>query len=103
MRIDNLRNFLQVFLEGVALAFAYVRLRWALGRWTARIAPGLLFAAAHIPRQLESGLGAPEMVAYFIVTAVVTFAVLFTLERSRDVIWIGVVHYLMDIAVGAFD
>lgn len=98
----NMRNFLPVFLEGVALAFAYVRLRWAFGMWPALIAPSLLFAAAHIPRQLDSGLPASEMVTYFIVTSVVAFAVLFTLDRSRDVIWLGIVHYLMDIAIGAF-
>ncbi len=103
VRIDNVRYVVPVFLEGVALAFAYVRLRWALGRWTARIAPGLLLAAAHIPRQLESGLGTPAMVASFMVTVLIAFVVLFTLERSRDVIWIGVVHYLMDVAIGAFD
>ncbi|MHC4219828.1 MAG: CPBP family glutamic-type intramembrane protease [Planctomycetota bacterium] len=102
VRGENLRNFLPVFLEGVVLAFAYVRLRWAVGQWPALIAPGLLFAAAHIPRQLESGLGVPEMAAYFAVTAGVAGAVLYTLERSRDVVWLGIVHYLMDVAIGAF-
>jgi hypothetical protein len=102
VRPENLRNFLPVFLEGVVLAFAYVRLRWAVGPWPALMAPGLLFAAAHIPRQIESGLGVPEMAAYFVVTAGVAVAVLYTLQRSRDVIWLGVVHYLMDIAIGAF-
>jgi hypothetical protein len=101
-RTESLRNFLPVFLEGVALAFMYVRLRWAFGQWPALLGPGLLFAAAHIPRQLESGLGAPEMIAYFAVTTGIAFAVLYTLDRSRDVIWIGIVHYLMDVAIDAF-
>ena len=97
----NLRNFLPVFLEGVAIAMLYVRLRWAFGQWPALLGPGMLFAAAHIPRQIESGLGPPEMIAYFAVTAGIAFAVLYTLERSRDVIWIGIVHYVMDVAIGA--
>ena len=49
IRLDNARNFLPVFLEGVAVAFVYVRLRWVVGRWAAMVVPGLLFAAAHIP------------------------------------------------------
>ncbi len=102
VRTENLRNFLPVFLEGVAIAMMYVRMRWAFGQWPALLGPGMLFAAAHIPRQIESGLGPPEMIAYFAVTAGIAFAVLYTLERSRDVIWIGIVHYVMDVAIGAF-
>ena len=99
---ENLTNFLPVFLEGVVLAFAFVRLQWAFGQWPALVAPGIVFAAAHIPRQLESGLGVPEMAAYFAVTAGIAFVVLYTVQRSRDVIWLGIVHYLMDVAIGAF-
>ena len=103
VRAENLRNFLPVFLEGVAITMLYVRLRWAFGQWPALLGPGMLFAAAHIPRQIASGLGPPEMIAYFAVTAGIAFAVLYTLERSRDVIWIGIVHYLLDVAIGAFE
>ena len=102
VRTENLRNFLPVFLEGVAIAMLYVRMRWAFGQWPALLGPGMLFAAAHIPRQIESGLGPPEMIASFAVTSGIVFAVLYTLERSRDVIWIGIVHYVMDVAIGAF-
>ena len=102
VRTENLRNFLPVFLEGVAIAMMYVRMRWAFGQWPALLGPGLVFAVAHIPRQIESGLGPPEMIAYFAVTTGIAFAVLYTLERSRDVIWIGIVHYVMDVAIGAF-
>ena len=99
---ENLRNFLPVFLEGVVLAFAFVRLQWAFGQWPALITPGIVFAAAHIPRQLENGLALPEMAAYFAVTAGITFVVLSTVRWSRDVIWVGIVHYFMDIVIGAF-
>ncbi|MCH8007157.1 MAG: hypothetical protein IH888_13185 [Planctomycetes bacterium] len=48
------------------------------------------------------GLALPEMAAYFAVTSFVAFAVLFTLHRSQDVIWLSIVHYFMDIAIGDF-
>ncbi len=100
---DSLRHFVPVFLEGVALAFAFVRLRRVVGHVAALLLPAIIFALAHVPRQLESGTPLPEMMAYFAVTGVVTVAVLHVLERSQDILWLGVVHYLMDVAIGAFD
>ena len=99
---ENLRHFLPVFLEGVAVAFAFVRLRWSVGLWPALLIPSALFAAAHIPQQMEGGMAALEMIAYFGTTGLVAFGVLYVLERSRDIVWIGIVHYLMNIAIGAF-
>ncbi len=101
-RWQNLKNFLPVFLEGLAVVYAFVRLRWAFGEWPALLVPAALFAAAHIPRQVQNGLAPELMAVYFAVTAVITVAVLMTLARSRDVVWLGIVHYLMDIAIGAF-
>ena len=99
---SNLRNFLPVFLEGVAVVFAFVRLRWAIGEWPALLMSAALFAAAHIPLQIQNGLLPGLMAVYFAVTAVITVVVLLTLARSRDVVWLAIVHYLMDIAIGAF-
>ena len=48
------------------------------------------------------GLAAPEMLAYFVLTSGVAAAVLFVLERSQDILWLGGVHYLMDVAIDAF-
>lgn len=98
----SLENFLPVFLEGAVLAFAFVRLCWALGPWPALLVPAVLFAAAHIPQQIDSGLAPAMMAAYFAATAVITVAVLATLGRSRDIVWLGIVHYLMDVAIGSF-
>ncbi len=47
-------------------------------------------------------MAVPELIAYFGTTGLVAFGVLYVLERSRDIVWIGIVHYLMDIAIGAF-
>ncbi|MEX2015511.1 MAG: hypothetical protein WD873_02665, partial [Candidatus Hydrogenedentales bacterium] len=46
--LDALENFFPVFMEGVVLAFAFVRLRWAIGLVPALVIPALLFACAHI-------------------------------------------------------
>jgi hypothetical protein len=98
---DNLVDFFPVFLEGVALAFAYVRLRWVVGAPAAILIPSLLFAAAHVPGSIESGDGAGHIAAFFVFNTALPAAVLWTVARSRDVVWLGLVHYLMDIAIRA--
>ncbi len=103
IQAENLTNLLPVFLEGVALAFVFVRSRWVVGAWPSLMIAGMLFAAAHVPRQLNEGRGPGEMVAFFVLNTLLPAAILATVVRSRDVIWLGVVHYIMDIAIRAFD
>jgi len=98
---DKLVNFLPVFLEGVAVAFAFVRLRWVLGMAAAIAIPSLLFAAAHVPGQIEAGRGLDHMAVFFVFNTALPAAILWTVQRSRDVVWIGLVHYWMDIAIKA--
>jgi len=100
---DNATNFLPVMLEGVALAFLFVRFRWVMGAWPSLIVAGVLFAAAHIPRQMEDGRSLEEMAAFFFLNTLLPAAILATVVRSRDVLWLGIVHYIMDIAIRAFD
>jgi hypothetical protein len=97
----KLTNFVPVFLEGVALAFAFVRLQWAVGPAAAIAIPCVLFAAAHVPGQLESGREAGHVAAFFAFNTALPAAILWTVARSRDVVWIGLAHYLMDIAIRA--
>ncbi len=99
----NLNHFLPVFLEGVALAFLFERVRWAVGLWPALVVPSLFFAVAHIPRQIDAGLAWNGMFAYFMLNTLLPMSILYVVHLSRDVIWIGIVHYVMDMAVGAFD
>jgi hypothetical protein len=99
---DNLVNFLPVFLEGVVLAFLFVRLRWAFGLTVALLLPAALFALAHVPRQIEGERTLYEMAAFFVFNTGLVSAILFTVQRSQDIIWMGIVHYLMDIAIEAF-
>lgn len=94
-------NFVPVFLEGVAVAFIFVRLRWACGTTVALVLPALLFALAHVPGQMEVGRSAIVMLAFFAFNSALVVAILATVARSRDVIWIGMVHYLLDIAIRA--
>lgn len=98
----RLANFLPVFLEGVALAFGFVRLRWAFGLWPALLLPALLFAAAHVPGQIEEGRTAVEIVAFFVFNSGLVAAILYVAQKSQDIIWLGIVHYLMDVAIQAF-
>lgn len=101
--LENIRNFPAVFLEGVAIAFLFVRLNWSIGKKWAILIPSILFALAHLPRSIGNGTAVPEILAYSAVTFAVTCLILYTSHKSRDVIWLGVIHYLMDIAIGAFN
>lgn len=98
---SHLTNFLPVFLEGLAVAFGFVRLRWLLGMVGALSLPALLFAAAHIPGQVADHHSLFTIVAFFAFNSALTVAILWTVQRSRDIVWIGMVHYLMDIAIKA--
>jgi hypothetical protein len=98
---DKLVDFVPVFLEGVAVAFGFVRFRWLVGMVPALVVPSALFAAAHIPGQLAEERTMATIVAFFLFNTSLAAAILWTVQRSRDVIWIGMVHYLMDIAIRA--
>jgi hypothetical protein len=87
-----LDNFLPVFLEGVALAFAFVRLRWVVGPVAAIVVPAVLFAAAHVPGQAAAGRDLSHMAVFFAFNTALPAAILWTVARSRDVVWMGLVH-----------
>jgi membrane protease YdiL (CAAX protease family) len=97
----KLVNFVPIFLEGVAIAFAYVRLRWLVGMAAALAIPSILFAVAHIPGQVADESTLSTIGAFFVFNSMLCAAILWTVQRSRDVIWIGLAHYLMDIAIRA--
>ncbi|HEX6813323.1 MAG TPA: CPBP family glutamic-type intramembrane protease [Planctomycetota bacterium] len=89
-----------VYLEGVGLAYVFVRLRWAVGRWLAALIPGLLFALAHVPGSGNDS--AATTVSFFVFNTVFVTIVLLVLARYRDVVALGVAHWLMDLATDAF-
>jgi hypothetical protein len=56
------------------------------------------FALAHVsPFPADAG----ELAAFFVLNAALVPAILYTALRSEDVIWIGLVHYRMDMAIEA--
>lgn len=91
-----------IYLEGVGLAFLFVRLQWALGNRIATLAPALLFAAAHVPRSLHDGESVASIVGFFVFNTLFVAVLLRLLARYRDVVALGVVHWWMDLATKAF-
>ena len=64
--------------------------------------PCLLFAIAHVQRGIDSGQTTSELIAFFVLNTALPFVIFLTVVRSRDVVWIGLVHYLLDVATRAF-
>lgn len=102
LTLHSLAHALPVFLEGVAIAFIFVRLRWVAPAWVAVLIPCVLFAAAHIPRFTETEQGIGELVVFLAFNTAVAAMVFSTALRARDIIWIAIPHYVMDIAIRAF-
>jgi len=99
----NVANFVPVFLEGVGLAFLFVRIRWAIGHRPALLISGFLFAAAHIPRQMAASSPLGTIIAFFILNMLLVPAILHVTFLSRSILWIGMVHYVLDVATRAFE
>ena len=91
-----------VWHEGVGLAFLFVRLQWAMGRFLAVLVPGLLFAVAHVPRAIADHETLPTMLAFFVFNTAFVAVLLAALTRYRDVVALGVAHWLFDLAIAAF-
>ena len=102
LRIDSLSNFPAVFLENLALAFLFIRLKWATNMKWALAIPAVLFALAHVPASLAEGDPWSHILTFFFLTGSITVLVLYTLYRSKDILWLGLVHYFMDLAIKAF-
>lgn len=102
VEIKSISYFPAVFFENLALAFLFVRLKWVVGiKWAITI-PSLLFALAHVPGSTAEGDSLSHIVTFFFLTGGLTTIILYTTYRSRDILWLGVVHYMMDIVIQAF-
>ena len=98
----SLSSFPATFFENVAIAFLFVRLKWVLGiRWAIAI-PALLFAFSHVPGSLAEGDSWANIITFFLLTGGLTTFILYTAYRSRDILWLGVLHYLMDVTIKVF-
>ncbi|MEO9485630.1 MAG: CPBP family glutamic-type intramembrane protease [Ekhidna sp.] len=102
IELETLSNFPAIFFENVAVAFLFVRLKWAVGiKWAIGI-PAVLFALAHVPGSIAEGDPIGHIITFFVLTGSLTTVILYTAYRSRDIFWLGIVHYLMDVAIKAF-
>lgn len=103
MTIHSLIHAPAVFLEAVAIAFLFVRLKWVTGGFFAVLIGSLLFAAAHIPSGIQGGRPTIEIVQFFFFNTALAAFIFGVVAKSRDVIWIAIPHYFLDVAIGAFD
>lgn len=101
VRFETFSNFPAIFLEGVAVAFLFVRLSWLWGIRVSIAIPSILFALVHIPGMVAEGDPLIHILIMSVFTCTISIIVLYTCNRTKDVIWLGVVHYLMDVAIVA--
>lgn len=89
-----------VFLEAVAVAFVFIRLRWIAHASLALLIPCMLFAAAHVPSGIASGRPSLEITAFFFFNTLLSAFIFSIVMKARDVVWIAIPHFVLDIAIG---
>ncbi len=97
-----LENFLAIFLEGVTVIYVFTRVKNIAGSFIAILIAALLFAASHVPSAIKQGDTFLTISIFFVFNTILPSFILYSVIKTRDVIWIGIVHYCMDVAIGAF-
>lgn len=97
-----LENFSAVFLEGVAVIYVFTRVKNITGSFVAIFIAALLFAASHVPSAIKHGDSFLTISIFFVFNTILPSFILYSAIKTRDIIWIGIVHYCMDVAIGAF-
>lgn len=97
-----LENFPAVFLEGVAVIFVFTRFKNMTGSFIAILTASVLFAASHVPSGIANGSSFVTISIFFVFNTLLPSFILFSVIKTKDIIWIGIVHYCMDVAIGAF-
>lgn len=98
-RPANLGYATQIFLEDIALAVALVRFRSALGgrRFViAVLVVAFAFSAAHYPLKLSGGLSFFAATLEVLIDGALAAAIIYVLQRSRDIVWFWFVHFALD-------
>ena len=62
----------------------------------------MLFALAHVPGMLADGDPWWHIMLMSICTGSIAVFVLYTSSKVKDIIWLGLVHYFLDVAINAF-
>ena len=89
----------QILLEDIAIAVVFVRFRSAVGaRWflIVLITVAFLFSASHYPAKLGEGLSFMTATRDVIIDGVLASAIIYVLQRSKDVLWFWCHHFAMD-------
>jgi hypothetical protein len=89
----------QILLEDIAIAVVFVRFRSAVGaKWflIVLIAIAFLFSASHYPAKLSQGLSFMTATRDIIIDGALVSAVVYVLQRSKDIVWFCFIHFAMD-------
>jgi hypothetical protein len=95
----NVGYAVQILLEDIAIAVVFVRFRAAVGpRWflLVLITVAFLFSASHYPAKLAEGASIVSATRDVIVDGLLVSAVIYVLQRSRDIVWFWFIHFAMD-------
>ena len=92
---QNLQHMVQVFMEDITIAYLFIRIRAALGLRGAIFLVAALFAAGHIPAMISEGYSFGEL-GSLLLDAALGDGVLYTVQRSIDVLWFWCIHFAMD-------
>ena len=94
-RYEHIDTMVQVFLEDVTIAILFVRLAGVIGKGRGIILVACLFAAGHIPAMVSTGASWSHL-AGLLLDAGLGVAVIFVVQRSRDIVWFWCLHYCLD-------
>jgi hypothetical protein len=94
-RYENIDKMVQVFLEDLTIAILFVRLASAISNRWATVVVACLFAAGHIPVMVSQGATWLELLG-LLRDAGLGLAVIYVLQRSRDVVWFWCIHFCLD-------
>ncbi len=89
----------QILFEDIAIAVVFVRFRSAVGsKWflIVLVTVAFLFSASHYPAKLGEGLSFMTATRDVIIDGVLASAVVYVLQRSRDILWFWCLHFAMD-------
>ncbi len=92
---QNIQHMVQVFMEDITIAFLFIRFRAVLKLRGSIILVAALFAAGHIPVMISQGYSFAEL-GSLLLDASLGVGLVYTLQRSSDVIWFWCIHFAMD-------
>jgi hypothetical protein len=95
----NIGYAAQILLEDIGIAVVFVRFRSAIGeKWflIVVIAVAFLFSASHYPAKLGGGESFIAATRDVIIDGALVTAVIYVLQRSRDIVWFWFIHFAMD-------